>query len=188
MILDHLIFTRSWNKKKNIFKLLKSQKKFCSCTSLPTPPYGARPPTWQWQDNIESPWVRRNNTGLWQNTALWQNTKHKSLGVLKYTRWNTGLDTCYTVCHVFCEIHFNINTVELHYIDILNSHKRWSDSLWLTYKYTGGWNRLCIPLLPVTPLFTFSGLSDTQKSFSVISSWKCFLKWKNYSICHNTTH
>ena len=132
--------------------------------------------------------MRRNNTGLWQNTALWQNTKHKSLGVLKYTRWNTGLDTCYMVCHVFCEIHFNMKTVELHYIDILNSHKRWSDSLWLTYKYTGGWNRLCIPLLPVTPLFTFSGLSDTQKSFSVISSWKCFLKWKNYSICHNTTH
>ena len=118
-----------------------------------------------------------------QNTNLFM--RH---GVLKYTRSNTGLDTCYMVCHVFCEIHFNMKTVELHYIDILNSHKRWSDSLWLTYKYTGGWNRLCIPLLPVTPLFTFSGLSDTQKSFSVISSWKCFLKWKNYSICHNTTH
>ena len=68
-----------------------------------------------------------------QNTNLFM--RH---GVLKYTRWNTGLDTCYTVCHVFCEIHFNMKTVELHYIDILNSHKRWSDSLWLTYKYTGG--------------------------------------------------
>ena len=180
------MFTRSWNKKKKYFQDLKIPKKvlqlyFSSNTSLWSPP--------TYLTVTRQYWIALSETKQYRTVTEYSTvTKYKTQILLKYTRWNTGLDTCYTVCHVFCEIHFNMKTVELHYIDILNSHKRWSDSLWLTYKYTGGWNRLCIPLLPVTPLFTFSGLSDTQKSFSVISSWKCFSKWKNYSICHNTTH